>query len=125
MWGWSRKHGHRRVREGWRGDFWLGRVSYLQTGRTRVIMSSRGACKLSHTTTCVYVCIYLFWVEHLTNNLFYQTERRSLWTSCETPLTFKKIIYSKRDLKLVLTQYDHHDKHYLIYEVRYCLNIGS
>lgn len=42
----------------------------------------KGACKLSHTTTCVYVCIYLFWVEHLTNNLFYQTERRSLWTSC-------------------------------------------
>lgn len=58
MWGWRRKHGHRRVREGWRGDFWLGRVSYLQTGRARVIMSSRGDVNY-HTPQPVYVCMFV------------------------------------------------------------------
>jgi len=58
MWGWRRKHGHRRVREGWRGDFWLGRVSYLQTGRARVIMSSRDDVNYhTHHNLCV---MYMF-----------------------------------------------------------------
>lgn len=45
-------YGENGVGEGERGDFWYGRVSYLQTDRARAIMSSR-----DHVNHNLCVCV--------------------------------------------------------------------